>query len=71
MQWIIVNYTRTRDVFVDGRRSGQTNRLLIVGDGTHEFDLSVPVDYKPRKRTITVTGTSAASPTEIKFRLET
>lgn len=71
MQWVIVNYARTRDVFVDGRRSGQTNRLLIVGDGTHEFHLNVPVDYKPRKRIVTVTGTSAASPTEIEFRSET
>ncbi|MGH8593081.1 MAG: hypothetical protein ACREX9_12905 [Gammaproteobacteria bacterium] len=67
MEWVIVNYPRVRDVFVDGRRSGPTNLLLIVREGTQTVHLGTPVDYQPARRTLTVTGTSAADPEMIKF----
>jgi len=68
MEWVMVTYPRVRDVFIDGRRSGQTNRLLIVGEGTHMFDLGTPPDYRPTKRTVTVTDTSPAAPMIIDFQ---
>lgn len=67
MEWVIVTYPRTRDVFIDTRRSGQTNRLLIVSEGTHEFHLGVPVDYRPRKRVVPVTDTTPDDPLKIAF----
>lgn len=69
MEWVIVNYPRVRDVFVDRRRSGPTNQILIVREGTQTFDLGTPVDYRPARRTVTVTGTSAADPEMIEFEL--
>jgi hypothetical protein len=68
MEWVMVTYPRVRDVFVDGRRSGRTNRLLVVGRGTHEFHLGEPVDYAPRRRTLAVAGTSAGVPLDVDFR---
>lgn len=67
MEWVKVVYPRTRDVFVDGRRSGQTNVVLIVARGTHRFGLGTPADYKPAKRDVKVAGTSALAPLEIEF----
>jgi hypothetical protein len=69
MEWVFVTYPGTRDVFIDGRRSGQTNRLLIVGEGTYQFDLGLPVDYRPRKRVVTVTDTTPDAPMMIEFAL--
>ncbi len=67
MEYVLVIYARVRDVFVDGRRSGVTNRLLIVPRGTHEFSLGIPVDYRPPDQTLPVAGTNAASPLKIVF----
>ena len=38
MEWVMVTYPLVRDVFIDGRRSGQTNTLLVVAEGSHLFD---------------------------------
>jgi hypothetical protein len=67
LEWVKVVYPRTRDVFVDGRRSGQTNTVLIVDKGTHRFALGTPVDYKPARRDVPVMATSVLAPLEIEF----
>lgn len=67
MEWVRVVYPRTRDVFVDGRRSGRTNTVLIVSRGTHRFALGTPVDYTPRRRDVTVADTSPVDPLEVAF----
>ncbi|MGH8587639.1 MAG: hypothetical protein ACREWE_16140 [Gammaproteobacteria bacterium] len=67
MEWVIVKYPRMRDVFIDGRRSGPANLMLIVREGTQTFDLGTPIDYRPSRRTVAVTGTSAADPAMIEF----
>jgi hypothetical protein len=67
MEWVRVSFPRTRDVFVDGRRSGETNRLLIVSRGRHEFHLGLPENYSPRRNRTTVMGTSETTPQEIDF----
>jgi hypothetical protein len=69
MECVIVTYPRTRDVFIDGRRTGQTNQLLRVREGKQRFHLGTPVDYSPQSRTATVTGTSAAKPMLVEFAL--
>ena len=67
MEWVMVTYPRTRDVFVDGELCGQTNVLMAVGPGTQRIDLGEPIDYTPRQRTVTVTGTSPPAPREVAF----
>ncbi|MGH8472316.1 MAG: hypothetical protein ACREVJ_07680 [Gammaproteobacteria bacterium] len=67
MEWVIVKYPRVRDVFIDGRRSGPANRMLIVREGKQTFHLGTPIDYRPPRRSVTVTGTSAADPAMVEF----
>ncbi len=67
MEWVKVVYPRTRDVFVDGRRSGETNTVLIVSKGTHRFALGTPKDYTPSKRDVKVVNTSVLDPLEVAF----
>ena len=70
IQWVVVKHARVRDVFVDGIRSGQTNRLLAVSEGTHTFDLGEPRDYSPARRRIAVTGTTRLVPGVVTFDVE-
>jgi hypothetical protein len=71
MEWVVVSYPRVRDVFIDGRRSGQTNELLAAREGEQEFDLGEPVDYRPRRQIVVVTGTTAGTPERIRFEPRT
>jgi len=67
MEWVKVNYAETRDVFIDGQQSGKTNKKLIVGEGTHDFDLGVPKNYSPSTQRKTVMGTTEEFPMPIDF----
>jgi hypothetical protein len=58
---------RKRDVFIDGRRQGETDVLLIVRDGRHDFSLGEPVDYQPPKQRVTVLGTGPGTPRVLAF----
>jgi len=66
-EYVIVTYPRVRDVFIDGERSGQTNQPLVVREGEQEFHLGKPVDYRPRRHVVVVTGTTSGSPLPIPF----
>ena len=68
MEWVKVAFPSTRDVFVDGRRSGATNRLIAVPAGSHEFHLGTPVDYAPDRHKVAVKNTSIGNPLQIDFR---
>lgn len=70
MEWVKVGYPRVRDVFVNGRRWGETNRVLIVREGTQVFHLGEPADYRPERRRVKVTHTSAAAPLPIDFEAD-
>jgi hypothetical protein len=72
MEWVIVNYPGTRDVFFSNalyknQRWGTTNRLLSMPTGQATIDLGMPVDYSPRKKTIVIAETSVEEPLEIEF----
>jgi hypothetical protein len=68
MEWVKVAYANTRDVFIDGRRSGETNRVIAVAAGTHEFHLGAPLDYAPDKQKVAVKNTSIGNPLQIDFK---
>lgn len=67
IQWMIVQYPRVRDVFIDGMRAGQTNEIMPVSEGTQDVDLGKPVDYTPKKRRVLVTNTTEDDPKEVLF----
>ena len=61
MEYVKVIYATLRTVRVDGFPSGSTNVVLLVGEGTHVFE----VDGDPRKVQKTITGTSSEFPLRI------
>ena len=72
MEWVIVNYPGTRDVFFSNalyknQRWGTTNRLLSMPAGQATIDLGMPVNYSPHRQTIMIIGTSVENPMEIEF----
>ncbi len=71
IQYVKVNYFRSRNVYVDGEKSGKTNKIIRVDEGTHEFDLGEPKNYSPTKYKKKVKGTTAIKPMELDFEITT
>ena len=67
MEWVVVFFPNKRDVFIDGRRSGETEVKLIVSTGRHRFSLGVPRNYKPLHKDVTVKNTTVLTPQSIAF----
>lgn len=67
VEYVKVVYKSTRDVFIDGMKSGKTNAVLNVERGMHTFDMGSPVDYSPSKQQLNVLSTSQFAPLEIVF----
>lgn len=67
MEFVVVTFSNTRSVNVDGAPRGQTEQLLRLQAGTHNFDLGTPLDYAPVNVMTPVRGTTAAAPMIIAF----
>jgi hypothetical protein len=67
MEYVIVKYPSSREVFINGKKNGLTNESLRVNAGTSIFDLGEPGDYHPASQEIEVTDTTVLEPLEIEF----
>ncbi len=67
MEHLLVIFPVSRTVLIDGEKSGRTNKMLRVEEGTHTISLGDPPDYKPSFRTVKVKGTSPIKPREVTF----
>ena len=67
MEFVIVNFSTSRMVHIDGAPRGRTGLLLRVQAGTHTFDLGPPPNYSPSSVMTPVLGTTPASPMVIAF----
>ena len=67
MEYIEVQYTQNRPVFVDDVDNGMTNKILRVGTGTHIITLGEPHDYSPGQQQVYVANTSSLQPMVLKF----
>ena len=67
MEFVIVNFSTSRTVNIDGAPRGRTGLLLRVQAGTHTFDLGAPPNYSPASVMTPVLGTTASSPMVIAF----
>lgn len=70
MEFVKVTYFRRRKVYIDGVKSGYTNKKLRVSRGTHRFDLGEPVNYQPQRRKPFVKETTPLTPMIIAFNPE-
>ena len=67
MEFVKVEYWRNRTVLIDGQEAGTTNRVLLVGEGRHRFELSPPKNYVPETQVRVVRDTTRARPLVIGF----
>jgi hypothetical protein len=67
MEHLLVIFPASRTVLIDGEKSGRTNKILRVEEGTHTISLGEPRDYTPSSRTLNVKGTSPIKPNEVTF----
>ena len=67
MEHVIVTFPANRDLYVNGKKNGQTNESIRVDAGTHIFDLGTPKNYKPDSRTVAVSNTTILDPMKIAF----
>jgi hypothetical protein len=67
MEYVIVEFSSSRKVYVDGRESGSTNTIFRIGAGRHDFHLGTPLNYYPRQIRELVEGTNALAPKVIHF----
>ena len=49
MEWVEVQFPATRDVFIDKRLVGPTNKLLVTREGRQTIDLGPGGGYRPAR----------------------
>lgn len=67
MEYVRVEFPRSRNVEMDNTIVGKTNEVLMVEAGTHRFDLGQPVNYLPAFIDRVVRRTSPTRPMTIVF----
>ena len=67
MEYVKVKYPTSRAVLVDDEKTGLTNEILRMGEGTHTFALNGAKNYKPLSQTLEIQGTNPVSPMEVAF----
>ena len=67
MEYVIVKYPTSRDVYINGERNGKTNESLRVDAGSNTFDLGEPRDYHPVSVEAVIEDTNVLEPKEIEF----
>jgi hypothetical protein len=67
MEYVLVKFENSRQVYVDGTISGLTNTIFRIGPGVHEFHLGMPLDYYPRLKRLDIQGTNSLAPEVISF----
>ena len=70
MEYLLVHFSRSRRVKVDGAFQGRTNELLELEAGTHTVTMGPPANFTPLEQTVLLQETSPLSPCEITFHLQ-
>lgn len=69
MEYLVVHFSRSRRVKVDGQFHGRTEELLELEAGTHTVSLGPPSNFTPPEQTIVLRDTAPLSPGEVSFEL--
>lgn len=67
LEYVIVEYKGQCQVLVNGETHGETNQLIQLEAGAHEFSLETPAKSGSATALRIVKGTSATNPVRIKF----
>ena len=67
MEFVQINFSETRTVYVDGNDNGESNTIIRVDTGTHRFDLGEPKNYDPPFYEELVENTTVLTPLVLDF----
>jgi hypothetical protein len=62
MEYVVIKWSTSRKVRIDGQDAGFTNDTLKVEKGHHTFDLGDPRDYLPATIDLVVESTTSVGP---------
>ncbi len=70
MEYLLVEFSRSRRVKVDDEFNGRTNEIIELEAGSHVVSLGPPANFTPSERRIILKNTSELDPREISFELD-
>lgn len=70
MEFLRVNFQRSRRVSIDNEFNGRTNTLIQLEAGKHSVSLGPPYNFTPEERTVILKDTSSLEPREVSFELQ-
>ena len=70
MEYLLVNFPRSRRVKVDDEFNGRTGQVIELEAGSHVVTLGPPTNFTPEEWRIILKDTSELDPREISFDLD-
>lgn len=67
MEYLIVRFPETRNVWVDDVPQGKTDIVLELEAGVHKITLAPPHDFSPLEQKVLLQNTAALDPCRIEF----
>ena len=67
MEYLLVNFERSRRVPINGNPFGFTNTVIQIEAGTHTVTLEPPPDFSPLAQTVLIVNTSPLAPLTVTF----
>ncbi len=68
MEYLLVVFDETRDVYVNGQLQGQTNTIFQFAAGTYDVTLGDPKDFSPSSWRVRLQNTAPLAPCRIEFK---
>jgi len=67
MEYLIVRFPESRNVWIDGVPQGRTDIVLELEAGTHDITLAPPHDFSPLGQTVLLQNTAPLDPCRVEF----
>jgi len=67
MEYLVVRFSRSRAVMIDGEIHGRTDVLIELEAGTYTVSLGPPPNFTPPRQQVTLKDTSPLDPKEVVF----
>ncbi len=69
MEYLLVRFSESREVRIDGVPNGKTNIVLDLEAGTHTVTLGPPRNFTPIEQTVLLENTAPLAPCRVTFQL--
>ena len=68
MEYLVVWFSQSRPVLIDGEINGRTGELIELEAGTYTVSLGPPPNFTPASQQVVLKDTSVLEPKEVEFR---